>query len=52
VTSEESSFRAQIELAKLQMREAPPEVWRGYLAEAAIFDGTLADGLEDLPWQE
>lgn len=46
-----SEWHAKVELAKLQMREASPEVWREYLAEAAGFDGTLADGLEDLPWQ-
>ncbi len=52
MTSEESSFREQMEIAKRQMREASPEVMREYLAEVALFDGMLADGLEEFPWQE
>jgi hypothetical protein len=47
----DSQWRTHIELAKLQMRQAPLEVWREYSAEAASFDAALADGLEDLPWQ-
>lgn len=41
----------QVELAKKQMREAPLEVWEGYLTEFASLDGSIADGLEDLPWE-
>ena len=37
----------QVELAKRQMREAPPEVWDEYLAEFHTMDVSLADGLED-----
>ena len=48
---EEHIWRQQVELAKKQMREAPPEVWNEYLAEFASLDGSTADGLEDLPWE-
>ncbi len=48
---EEHLWRRQVEIAKQQMREAPPEVWNAYLEEFASLDGTDADGLEDLPWK-
>jgi predicted transcriptional regulator len=45
-------WHRQVELAKRQMREAPKEAWDEYLAEAAAWDATVGDGLEDEPWQE
>jgi predicted transcriptional regulator len=49
---EDYLWRQQVDLAKRQMREAPKEVWDEYLAEAAEWDVTLSDGLEDEPWEE
>ena len=45
-------WRQQIELAKRQMRSMTPEEKAEYLAEAAAWDVTLSDGLEDDPWEE
>lgn len=44
---EEHLWRRQVESAKRQMREAPPEVWAEYMAETATMDPSLADGLGD-----
>ena len=49
---EEWLWRQQVELAKQQMRSASKEEWADYLAEAAEWDVTLSDGLEDDPWEE
>lgn len=47
---DEYLWRQKVELAKKQMREAPPEVWEDYMAEVRLWDSTLMDGLEDEPW--
>lgn len=47
---DEYLWRQKVELAKKQMREAPPEVWADYMAEVRLWDSTLMDGLEDEPW--
>jgi len=45
-------WRQKVELAKQQMRSMTPEEKAEYLAEAAEWDVTLSDGLEDDPWEE
>lgn len=45
-------WRQKVELAKRQMRSMTPEEKSEYLAEAAEWDVTLSDGLEDDPWEE
>lgn len=45
-------WRQKVELAKQQMRSMTPEEKAEYLAEAAEWDVTLSDGLEDYPWEE
>lgn len=47
---DEYLWRQKVELAKKQMREAPPEAWADYMAEVRLWDSTLMDGLEDEPW--
>ncbi|MDA2987231.1 MAG: toxin-antitoxin system protein [Actinomycetota bacterium] len=47
----EHLWRHKMEQAKRQMRDAPPEVWAEYMAEFATMDGSLADGLEEYPWE-
>lgn len=44
-------WRQRVELAKKQMREAPPEVWADYMEEFHTMDGSLSDGLGGDPWQ-
>jgi len=48
----EHLWRAKVELAKRQMRDASPEVWADYMEEFRIWDSTLMDGLEEEPWEE
>jgi hypothetical protein len=45
-------WRQRMERAKSQMRAASKEEWADYLAEAAEWDVTSGDGLEDYPWVE
>ena len=45
-------WRLEVEAAKKAMREAPQEVWDEYMREFHEMDGSLADGLEEEPWQE
>lgn len=45
-------WRQKVELAKRQMRSMTPEEKAEYLAEAAEWDVTLSDGLENDPWEE
>lgn len=45
-------WRQQVELAVRQMRSMAPEEKAEYLAEAAEWDVTLSDGLEDETWEE
>jgi predicted transcriptional regulator len=42
-------FFAQVR-EELNRLKANPEEWADYQAELASMDGTLLDGLEDLPW--
>lgn len=48
----EHLWRAKVELAKKQMREATSEEWADYMEEFRIWDSTLMDGLEEEPWEE
>ena len=48
----EHLWRAKVEIAGRQMREASPEVWADYMEEFRIWDSTLMDGLEDEDWGE
>lgn len=48
---EEHLWRAKVERAKRQMRGAGPEVWAEYMAEFSTMDGSMADGLEEYPWE-
>ena len=48
----EHLWRARVELAGRQMREASPEVWAEYKAELASMDGALTDGLEPEDWDD
>lgn len=43
-------WRKQVEAAKEQLLAAPKEVWDDYLAESRTMDGSLPDGLSDIPW--
>ncbi|MEI8260342.1 MAG: hypothetical protein WCG77_02415 [Actinomycetes bacterium] len=43
-------WRQEVELAKRQMLESPPEVWAEYVAEFRQWEATANDGLEDDPW--
>jgi len=45
-------WRQKVELAIRQMRSMTPEEKAEYLDEAAEWDVTLSDGLEDDPWEE
>ena len=45
-------WREQVDLAIRQMRSMSPEEEAEYLAEAAEWDVTLSDGLEDDPWED
>lgn len=45
-------WRQQIDLAIRQMRSMTPEEKAEYLAEAAEWDVTLSDGLENEPWED
>ena len=45
-------WQQQVEQAIRQMRSMTPEEKAEYLAEAAEWDVTLSDGLEDEPWEE
>lgn len=49
---DEYLWRAKVELAKKQMREASPEEWADYMEEFRVWDNTLMDGLEEDPWEE
>lgn len=42
-----AKFARQVAAAR-----ADPEVWAEELAERALWDSTLLDGLEDEPWEE
>jgi hypothetical protein len=50
-TERRDRFFAQVRNDLLRLR-ANPEEWNDYVAEFASMDGTLMDGLEDLPWEE
>jgi predicted transcriptional regulator len=45
-------WQQQVELAIGQMRSMTPAEKTEYLAEAAEWDVTLSDGLEEEPWEE
>jgi predicted transcriptional regulator len=45
-------WRQQVDLAIRQMRSMTPEEKAEYLAEAAEWDVTLSDGLENDPWED
>ncbi len=49
-TYERDRFFAQVREDLLRLRSNPEE-WNDYMAEFASMDGTLMDGLEDLPWE-
>jgi predicted transcriptional regulator len=45
-------WQQQVELAIGQMRRMTPAEKTEYLAEAAEWDVTLSDGLEEEPWEQ
>jgi hypothetical protein len=47
---ERDRFFAQVREDLIRLRSNPEE-WNDYMAEFESMDGTLMDGLEDLPWQ-
>jgi hypothetical protein len=47
---ERDKFFAQVREDLIRLRSNPDE-WNDYMAEFKSMDGTLADGLEDLPWE-
>ena len=47
---ERDLFFAQAREGLIRLRSNPEE-WNDYMAEFESMDGTLLDGLEDLPWQ-
>lgn len=48
---EREQFWAEYAEAYARLR-ADPEAWQEFQDELALWDSTLMDGLEDLPWEE
>lgn len=48
---EREQFWAEYAAAYERLR-ADPEEWQAYQDELALWDSTLMDGLEDLPWDD